>query len=115
MLFRSAIRANDPKPEVETPDDAVDPIQLAVVQGLAANPASAAMTPDQFAERADALIVSLGIPSSILESGQRESGTVEEHRIRHEHALALIGALSGHPQHENGCAVCAAREWLETI
>lgn len=115
-----AARQQSEPPDKDTPDDAdaPDPIQLAVVQGLAANPATALMDGEAFAIRVDELVASLGIPSSALESGQRKTASENEStqlRAR-EHIRVLVDHLQGHPRHTQGeCPLCEARDWLETL
>lgn len=107
--------------EKPAPPDGLDPIQLAVIQGLAANPATAMLSPDDFAARADAIIAAMGVPASMLET---ESNTRAEHR-QHEdhmqHVLTLLNVIerSEHALRDDHnpltCTICAAREWLETL
>ena len=112
-----ATRAPDsPASEPNHPDDTdPDALYLAVVQGLAANPASAAMSPVDFASRADELTAALGIPASVLEPGQ-SSPTISENEQRQRHVLTLLGMMRTHPQHDPGvCEVCDARAFLEGL
>lgn len=112
-----ATRTPDPSPQPQSDreGDAADPLYLAVVQGLAANPATVAMSPVDFANRADELTAALGIPTPMLESGQ-SSPTISEHEQRQRHVLTLLGMIRTHPIHEPGvCEVCDARTFLEGL
>lgn len=110
----------DDKPLAE--DDGPDPIQLAVVQGLAANPAMVMVSPEEFADRADSLIIALGVPASILNAPHRVSASEHVHRERNaQHVLTLLNEIQrGEHALRDGkhdaatCRVCAARKWLES-
>lgn len=111
-----ATRTPDPVPDSpgETDADRPDALYIAIVQGLAANPASAGLSPEDFAVRADQLTAALGVPASML--GDMTGVTATEHEYRQRHVATLLGILRTHPNHEPGaCEVCAARAFLEEL